>query len=348
MSAFMSETLMIRAAKGQTTERPPIWVMRQAGRYLPEYRELRAKSKSFVDFCLNPEMAAEATLQPMRRFDLDAAIIFADILLIPYAMDCGVHFVKGEGPKMTPLTGADDVAKLDPADMGKRLSAVGESLTRVREALPADKALIGFAGAPWTVATYMAEGAGSKDQWTARVWAWRDPESFDALIDKLAEASIDYLAMQAESGADILKIFDSWASGLPEPLFDRVVIRPAKAIVDGLRARGITQPIIGFPRGAGPLAEKYARETGVDVVAIDQGMPLVWARDHLQNIKPVQGNLDSALLLAGGADMDRSIDEIIETFSGGPHIFNLGHGITPQTPIKHMARLVDRVTGHGR
>lgn len=343
----MTQSLMIQAATGQTTKRPPVWVMRQAGRYLPEYRALREKAPGFLDFCLTPEMAAEATLQPMRRFDLDAAIIFADILLIPYAMDCGVHFVKGEGPKMTPLKTAEDVARLDPANMGARLSQVGESLSKVRAVLPADKALIGFAGAPWTVATYMAEGAGSKDQWTARVWAWREPEIFDDLIARLVEATVDYLAMQAEAGADILKIFDSWASGLPEPMFDRLVIAPAKAIVDGLRARGVDAPIIGFARGAGVLTEKYARESGVDVVALDQGMKLDWARDHIQTIKPVQGNLDSALLLAGGETMDEAVDEIIAAFSGGPHIFNLGHGITPLTPIENMSRLVERVTAHG-
>lgn len=340
----MRDSLFLKAAHGETTARPPVWVMRQAGRYLPEYRELRTKAPSFIDFCLTPEMAAEATLQPMRRFDLDAAIIFADILLIPWAMDRGVHFVKGEGPKMRCITAAE-IAKLDPLRMSERLSAVGESLSRVRSELPADRALIGFAGAPWTVATYMVEGSGSKDQFSARMMAWKEPEAFDALIDALAEASIDYLAMQAEAGADALKIFDSWASGLPAPLFDRVVIRPAKKIVEDLRARGVTQPIIGFPRGAGTQAVRYVRETGVDVVAIDQGVELDWAREHLQSLKPVQGNLDSPLLTAGGPALDAEIDRIIGAFSGGPHIFNLGHGITPATPIENMARLVNRVTG---
>jgi len=321
--------------------------MRQAGRYLPEYRELRAKAESFIDFCLSPEMAAEATMQPLRRFDLDAAIIFADILLIPYAMECGVHFVKGEGPRMTPVASREAVSALDPAGMGARLSAVGESLSRVRAELPRDKALIGFAGAPWTVATYMAEGAGSKDQQAARVWAWREPAVFDDLIARLVEATTDYLAMQAEAGADVLKIFDSWASGLPEPLFRRVVIEPTRAITRGLRERGVDRPIIGFPRGAGPLIPLYASEAGVDAVALDQGTPLAWARDHVQALKPVQGNLDPAALIAGGEALDREIDAIIEAFSGGPHVFNLGHGITPDSPIAHMSQLVERVTGHG-
>lgn len=342
----MTDSLFLKAARGETTARPPIWVMRQAGRYLPEYRELRSKAESFIDFCLTPEMAAEATLQPMRRFDLDAAIIFADILLIPWAMDRGVRFVKGEGPKMQPITG-QEIARLDPAKMGERLSAVGESLSRVRAELPADKALIGFAGAPWTVATYMVEGAGSKDQFSARLMAWKEPEAFDALIGALAEASIDYLAMQAAAGADALKLFDSWASGLPEPLFERVVIQPAKKIVEGLRARGVTQPVIGFPRGAGTQAVRYVKETGVDVVAVDQGVELGWAREHLQRLKPVQGNLDSPLLTAGGPALDAEIDRIMEAFAGAPHIFNLGHGITPMTPVGNMTRLVNRVTGAG-
>jgi len=345
----MSElNLFERAVRGEKTERPPIWVMRQAGRYLPEYRKLREESPDFISFCLNPEAAAEATLQPLRRFDLDAAIIFADILLIPYAMNRGVHFVKGEGPKMTPLTDPKEILDLSPDGLGETPDAVAETLERVREALPRDKAVLGFCGAPWTVATYMIEGEGSKDQFSARRLAWAEPEAFDHLMSVLAQASASYLAKQAEAGASALKIFESWAAGVPESLFDRAVIRPTRMIIETLRKQSVQTPIIGFPRGAGEsLIARYADQTGADAIAIDQGVNLDWARTELQPKKPVQGNLDSALLAAGGPALDQEIDRIVERLSAGPHIFNLGHGITPQTPIDHMAQLVNRVVRGG-
>lgn len=337
---------ILKALRNETQMRPPVWVMRQAGRYLPEYRELRERAPDFVSFCLTPEMAAEATLQPLRRFELSAAILFADILLVPMALGCGLRFEVGEGPKLTPVRDRSAVDALRTGDIAERLAPVAETVARVKEALADDVALIGFAGAPWTVATYMIEGEGSRDQWAARVFAYQDPEAFARLMATLAAATAHYLVMQAEAGAEVLKIFDSWASGLPEALFERAVVEPTAAIVRAVRAAGVEVPIIGFPRGAGVLMERYAKETGVTAVALDQSVPLAWARDRLQSIVPVQGNLDNALLRAGGAAMDAEIDGIVEAFAAGGHIFNLGHGITPDTPIAHMERLVKRVR-HG-
>ncbi len=337
---------ILKALRGEAQTRPPVWVMRQAGRYLPEYRALREQARDFVNFCMTPELAAEATLQPLRRFDLSAAILFADILLVPMAMGCDLRFEAGEGPKLSCIRDRSDVARLRTKGALDVLAPVGETVARVKAQLAPDVALIGFAGAPWTVAAYMIEGEGSRDQMAARVWAWEDRDAFEALLDALVIVTADYLTMQARAGAEVLKLFDSWASGLPEPMFERAVIAPTAAIVRRLRAAGVETPIIGFPRGAGVLAERYAKETGVDCVALDQSVPLAWARDHVQAHRPVQGNLDNALLRAGGAEMDSAIDAIIEAFAGGGHIFNLGHGITPDAPIGHMERLVNRVR-HG-
>jgi uroporphyrinogen decarboxylase len=341
-----TEKPILKALRGERQARPPVWVMRQAGRYLPEYRALREQAPDFVSFCLTPEMAAEATIQPLRRFELSAAILFADILLVPMALGCALRFEVGEGPKLSRVNtpAAVDALKLD--EIPRVLAPVAETVARVKEQLADDVALIGFAGAPWTVATYMVEGQGSRDQWEARVFAYRQPEAFDRLMKILAAATAEYLAMQARAGAEVLKLFDSWASGLPEDMFARAVIEPTAEIVRLVRAAGVTAPIIGFPRGAGALTERYARESGVDAVALDQSQPLQWARDTIQTLKPVQGNLDNALLRAGGPAMDAAIDRIVEAFSGGGHIFNLGHGITPETPIAHMERLVSRVR-HG-
>jgi len=342
MSDPSGQPLLLRVLSGETTPRPPIWFMRQAGRTLPEYRALRETAPDFIAFCLDPERAAEATLQPMRRFPLDAAIVFADILLLPRAMGQDVWFEAGEGPKLGPLPAIDKLRDEVGAAPG-RLSAVGETLSRVRAALESERALIGFAGAPWTVATYMIEG-GSSDRTNARSMAYSEPEKVDALIDVLADATIGYLAMQAKAGAQALKLFESWAENLPEDLFERLVIRPHSKIINGLRALGVTTPIIGFPRGAPGLVEVYADRAGVQAVALDVGVSAEAGR-RIQKTRAIQGALDPLLLRAGGPALERRIDTLIEQWGQGPYIFNLGHGLLPDTPIAHIERAVNRVTG---
>jgi len=334
--------LFLRVLSGEAASPPPIWLMRQAGRYLPEYREVRSKQPDFISFCLNPEAASEVTLQPIRRFGFDAAILFADILLIPFGLGQKTWFVTGEGPKLEPL----DLDALDALDVDrseKVLAPVEETVKRVRDGLGPEIALIGFAGSPWTVATYMIEGGGSKDRQTARVAAWAQADRFDALMDVLAEATARYLVMQARSGAQALKLFDSWADGLPGPLFDRAVIRPTRAIVEKVRAAGVTVPVIGFPRGAGSQLPRYAHEAGVDAVALDQGVDPAWARSVLPEAMPVQGQLDAAVLRAGGAALDGEIDRLLDAWAGRPYVFNLGHGITPDMPIPHVERLIEQL-----
>ncbi len=333
---------LLRVLDGETLTRPPVWFMRQAGRYLPEYRELRAKAPDFISFCLNPEMAAEATLQPMRRFPFGAAIVFADILLIPRALGQEVWFEAGEGPKLGRLPGIE-VLKGEIEASTERLSAVGETLGRVREALEPERALIGFAGAPWTVATYMIEG-GSSDRTGARTFAYEHPEALDALLDVLAEATARYLVMQANAGAQVLKLFESWAEGLPEDLFERIVVQPHIAVVEKVRAAGVTAPIIGFPRGAGALVEGYAAKVPVEGVALDTQAGAALGRE-VQKTRAIQGALDPLLLRAGGKALDTRVDQLIGQWGGGPYIFNLGHGILPDTPIAHVEQVLARVTG---
>lgn len=332
----------LAALAGETVSPPPMWLMRQAGRYLPEYRAVRAEQPDFIAFCLNPEAAAEVTLQPIRRFGFDAAIVFADILLIPYGLGQKVWFEKGEGPKLDPIT-LDGLDQLSIERARDVLQPVSETLRLVKAGLPDSCALIGFAGSPWTVATYMIEGGGSKDRFGARALAWSDPERFDALMDLLADATAGYLIDQAGAGADALKLFDSWADSLPDPLFDRVVIRPTKRIVDTLRAAGISQPVIGFPRGAGPQAVRYAEQTGVTALAVDHGMDTGWASQALPKTLPVQGQLDPAVLRAGGEQLDQEVDRLLSAWGGRPYVFNLGHGIHLETPAENVTRLVDRV-----
>jgi uroporphyrinogen decarboxylase len=334
----------LAALAGETLTPPPVWLMRQAGRYLPEYREVRAKQPDFINFCLNPEAAAEVTLQPIRRYGFDAAIIFADILLIPYGLGQKTWFEKGEGPKLTPLT----QAMQDSLDIGRArevLKPVSETLSRVKAELPDETALIGFCGSPWTVATYMIEGGGSKDRFETRALAWSDPERFDALMDTLVESSALYLADQAAAGADALKLFDSWADGLPDPLFDRVVIEPTRKIVARLRELGVTAPVIGFPRGAGPQAVRYAQKTGVTALALDHGVDTGWAMEAFPKDLPLQGQLDPAVLRAGGAVLDAEVDRLLSTWGGRPYVFNLGHGIHLNTPPENVAQLLRRVRG---
>ena len=334
---------LLRALDGETLPRPPVWFMRQAGRSLPEYRQLRASVGDFISFCHNPEAAAEATLQPMRRFPMDAAIVFADILLVPRALGQDVWFEAGEGPRLAPLPPIEALAEQIEASTG-RLSDIGETLQRVRAALEPERALIGFAGAPWTVATYMIEGKGSERE-AARAFAYAEPEKLDALLDVLVDATARYLVMQARSGAQALKLFESWAEGLSEDVFERIVIGPHRRIVEQVRAAGVDTPFIGFPRGAGALVENYARQVPVQGVALDVQATADMGRRIQSGGQAIQGALDNLLLRKGGSEMDARIDQLLSQWSQGPYIFNLGHGVLPDTPIENIARAVSRVTG---
>jgi uroporphyrinogen decarboxylase len=324
--------------------RTPIWLMRQAGRYLPEYRELRAKAGSFLDLCFNPQFAAEVTLQPVRRFGFDAAILFSDILVIPHALGQRLTFEAGEGPRLSPaIMDRDLLNKLaGEADM-HALAPVFETIKRVRAELSPGVPLLGFCGAPWTVATYMVAGCGTPDQAPARLFAYHDPDGFGTLIDRLTQASIVYLAEQFRAGVDAVQLFDTWAGVLGPDEFDRWCTKPAAKIVAGLRRMTPRARVIGFPRGAGTSLVRYAESVPVDAVGLDWMIDRTFARREIQSRRPVQGNLDPIALLAGGASLDREIDAVLASFSGAPFIFNLGHGILPDTPIAHVERLVARV-----
>ncbi len=341
----MSDASLLAVLEGQVETPPPLWFMRQAGRYLPEYRDVRNTVPSFLDLCLTPKLAAEVTLQPLRRFAIDASIVFSDILIVPFALGQDVRFVEGEGPKLAPISDGEALSRLDQTSALGRLVPVYETVERVVAELPAAVPLIGFCGAPWTVATYMVEGAGSKDQARARELAYREPETFQALIDMLVETSSAYLVGQIEAGCRAVQIFDSWSGSLPADAFSRWCIEPTRAIVSRVKARHPHIPIIAFPRGAGPSSVRYAKETGVDGIGCDTSLPTDWIRDRLQTSLPVQGNLDPVLLCAGGPQLDRGVRSILDTLGRGPFIFNLGHGILPQTPIAHVERLVALVKG---
>jgi uroporphyrinogen decarboxylase len=338
-----SESSLLKVLAGQSPSPPPVWLMRQAGRYLPEYREVRGKVPSFLDLCRTPKLAAEVTLQPLRRFALDAAIVFSDILIVPYALGQKVEFIEGEGPRLEPVADSEAISALERGGADEALVPVYETIERVVAELPKDVPVIGFCGAPWTVATYMVEGAGSKDQAAARLLAYREPATFQRLIDLLVECSADYLARQVQAGARVLQIFDSWAGSLPDDQFDRWCVAPTKNLVERIKAAVPGTPVIGFPRGAGVLAERYAKETGVDAIGCDTSQPLDWLRDRLQPLIPVQGNLDPVLLVAGGAELDKRVEAILASLASGPFIFNLGHGILPDTPIGHVERLIGLV-----
>lgn len=329
---------------GHRQARPPVWIMRQAGRYLPEYRETRAKAGGFLDLCFTPELATEVTLQPLRRFPLDAAILFSDILVIPHALGQKVGFATGEGPLLEELT-ESLLAGMDPETVLDRLGPVLETVGRIRSALAPEKTLIGFCGAPWTVATYMIGGRGSSDQAAARTFALAQPEAFARLMDILVEASSRYLIAQLRAGADVVQIFESWAMNLDSEQFRAYIIAPNARIVAKVRAEIPDAPIIGFPRGAAALVADYAKETGVNALGLDYSMPLDFAARSLPNTLPVQGNLDPLRLVAGGEQMEERAKSIIDAFSDRPHIFNLGHGIVPHTPIAHVERLVQLVKG---
>jgi len=328
---------LLRALAGEVLARPPWWLMRQAGRYLPEYREVRAKAGDFVSLCLNPELASEVTLQPVRRFGMDAAILFSDILLVPWAFGQKLGF-HGDGPVLEAIGAVEDLTGLNAAGIVDRLSPVFETVRRVKAALPTQTALIGFAGAPWTVATYMVEGGTSRDFQKVRAWSYRDPEGFAALINLLAEATEAFLAVQIEAGVDVVQMFDSWAGVLSESGFRRWVLEPTSRIVSGLKHRFPQCRIIGFPRGAGLNYERYAAETGVDAVGLDTTVPLGFA-GKLQSLVVVQGNLDPMALVVGGKPLTEAVAKLRDALAGGPYVFNLGHGILPTTPPEHVAEL---------
>src|SRR5579871_695235 len=328
---------------GRRQSVPPIWMMRQAGRYLPEYRAVREKAGSFLDLCFNPDYAAEVTLQPIRRFGFDAAILFSDILVVPHSLGRKVWFVEGEGPRLEPLRDVASIKALPFEVDDATLAPVYATVRAVKAALPSHVALIGFCGAPWTVATYMVAGQGTADQAPARMMAYRHPEAFAKIIDAIVDNSIRYLLGQLDAGADVLQIFDTWAGVLPPREFQSWSVEPTRRIVEGVRKQVPSAKIIGFPRGAGALLPGYVRTTGVDAVSIDWTAAPSLIREDVQNHVAVQGNLDPLVLIAGGAALDRAIDDVLANFAGGRFIFNLGHGIQPETPIAHVEQMVKRV-----
>jgi uroporphyrinogen decarboxylase len=334
---------LLTALSGQTNPIPPVWMMRQAGRYLPEYRAVRAKVPNFLDLCFTPELAAEVTLQPIRRFAFDAAILFSDILVVPHALGQTVTFSAGEGPLLSPTMGPKEISLLGTQIDSTALAPVFDTIGLVRSRLPAGVALLGFCGAPWTVATYMVAGRGTTDQAPARLLAYRDPQAFAALIDILVEASIEYLVAQFVVGVDAVQIFDTWAGVLAGKEFDRWCIAPTRRIVTEVRKRIPDAKIIGFPRGAGTSLARYVDEIAVDAVGLDWMIDRAYAREHIQSRRPVQGNLDPLALVAGGAALDREVEAVLEAFASKPFIFNLGHGILPETPIAHVEQMLARV-----
>ncbi len=337
------QSKLLAALSGQTNLIPPIWMMRQAGRYLPEYRAVRAKVPSFLDLCFTPELAADVTLQPIRRFGFDAAILFSDILVVPHALGQTVRFTAGEGPVLTPALGPKEISELGRKIDARTLAPVFTTIELVRSKLPSDVALLGFCGAPWTVATYMVAGHGTPDQAPARLLAYRDPQAFGALIDILVEASSDYLARQLDAGVDAVQIFDTWAGVLAGAEFDRWCIDPVRRIVANLRKHRPDAKIIGFPRGAGTSLPRYVEQVEVDAVGLDWMIDRTFARDEIQSRRAVQGNVDPLVLLAGGTALDRAVDDVLAAFAARPFIFNLGHGILPETPIAHVEQMLARV-----
>ncbi|WP_234853131.1 uroporphyrinogen decarboxylase [Paracoccus everestensis] len=336
--------LLLRALAGESLPTPPIWMMRQAGRYLPEYRATRAQAGDFLSLCYNPDLAAEVTLQPIRRFGFDAAILFADILLIPQALGADVWFVTGEGPRLSTITSAGDLARLKPADqIHDRLAPVYETLRILARELPRDTALIGFAGAPWTVATYMIAGRGTPDQGPAHALKDMDRATFTALIDRITEATILYLSAQIEAGAEVVKLFDSWAGSLRGADFDDFAVAPVQRIIAALKERHPGTPILAFPREAGERYIGFARATGADCVALDNSVDAEWAARHIQPDGCVQGNLDPRHMVTGGPALVAEAQRITRTLRGGPHIFNLGHGITPDANPDNVSAMIEAV-----
>jgi len=337
---------IVDVLNGKTVSPPPLWLMRQAGRYLPEYRATRAAAGSFLDLCYSPELATEVTLQPIRRYGFDAAILFSDILVIPDALHRNVRFEEGHGPRLDPID-VDGILALKEDGVRDHLRPVIETVGRIRQSLPEETALLGFCGAPWTVATYMIAGHGTPDQAPARLFAYREPEAFKRLLDVLADLSADYLVAQIDAGADAVQIFDSWAGVLGEKEFADYAVRPVRRIVDSVKARRPAARIIAFAKGAGLQLKSYRQETRADAIGLDWSVPLPFAVE-LQKDGPVQGNLDPMRVVAGGKALDEGVDAILQALGNGPLIFNLGHGITPQADPEHVTRLVARVRGESR
>ena len=336
---------LLQVLDGQRIEPPPVWMMRQAGRYLPEYRQLREQAGSFLKLCFTPEFAAEVTLQPIRRFHFDGAILFSDILVIPHALGQTVRFEAGEGPRLDPLTSEQAIDRLPLAVDQAILAPIYQTIKTVKPQLDAKTALLGFCGAPWTVATYMIAGQGTSDQAPARLFAYEKPKAFARLIDRLVENSIVYLTKQFEAGVDAVQLFDTWAGVLPPEEFTRWCIEPAARIVDGLRRHRPGARVIGFPRGAGAMLADYVKTVPVNAVSVDWMADRAFVRERIQSRVAVQGNLDPLALLAGGDALDRAVDSILQDFRDGPFIFNLGHGILPSTPIAHVERMLAWVRG---
>lgn len=339
------EKPLLCALAGQRISPPPFWLMRQAGRYLPEYRKVRAEAGSFLDLCLTPEAAAEVTLQPVRRFAMDGAILFSDILMVPYGLGQKVAFEEGRGPVLERIASADDLDRLDQGGFHQRVAPVYETVRRVARSLPDGVTLIGFAGAPWTVASYMLEGGSTREFAVTKRWAYGDPASFARLIDVLVDVTASYLIRQVEAGAEAVQLFDSWAGVLAEPSLRRWCLEPSKRIVTAVKSAAPHVPVIVFPRGVGLLYEAYATECDTDALSLDTTIPTGWAAARLQPKMTVQGNLDPVVLLTGGAALEEETRRILEALSGGPFVFNLGHGIVPATPPENVARLAELVRG---
>ncbi len=339
MTNQISNKKIVRALHGETLPCPPFWLMRQAGRYLPEYRQVRETAGDFLTLCYTPKFAVEVTVQPVRRYGMDAAILFSDILVVPDALGQKVEFRAGEGPVLEPVRDAKDLDRLVLGRLEAHLAPVYEAVSMLGETLAETTALIGFAGSPWTVATYMVEGRGGTGFENALRWAGQEGTGFKRLIDLLIEATSLHLLAQIGAGADVIQLFDTWAGLLDDHGFQRWVIEPTRRIVERIKAVHATVPIIGFPRGCGERYIAYVEETGVDGIGLDSGVSLAWARDTLQPICTVQGNLDNQILVAGGEALDRAARGILEALSGGPFIFNLGHGVVPETPPENVGRL---------
>lgn len=340
----------LAAARGEALAHPPIWLMRQAGRYLPEYRAVRAQAGSFLDLCYNSPLAAEVTLQPIRRYDFDAAILFADILLVPHALGQEVSFTEGEGPRLDPVKNLEDLKRFQDRNIHESLAPVYETIRQVRAGLSPDKTLIGFAGAPWTVATYMIGGGAQRDPSALRSVWYGDPAFAEALTALLVEATADYLLAQIAAGAEAVQLFDTWAGGLPERVLKAACLGPADAIARRVKAKHPDVPVILFPKGVGPAAKAFAALDHCDVIGIDHSHPWGHARQSLSPHATVQGGLDPMLVVAGGQQMEEEARRLVEAFRGAPYIFNLGHGLTPDTPPENVARLVEvvRASGQGR
>ncbi|MFQ5565468.1 MAG: uroporphyrinogen decarboxylase [Paracoccaceae bacterium] len=343
---------LLRVLGGEALEVPPVWLMRQAGRYLPEYRAVRARAGSFLELCYTPELAEEVTLQPIRRFGFDAAILFADILLVPHALGQDLRFVEGEGPRLDPMVGIAELRRLKPVgEIDEMLAPVYQTVARLARSLPDETALIGFAGAPWTVASYMVAGRGTLDQGPARALMYRDPAGFGRLTELISAATVHYLDRQIAAGAEAVMLFDSWAGSLAPEMFRRFVTAPTGRIVGELQARHPRVPVIGFPRGAGAMYPEFAAATGVAAVALDSSVPLDWARAAMAPESPgrsgvaLQGNLDPMLMVTGGATLTETARGIVRAMRGAPHVFNLGHGITPDADPAHVDQLLRAIRG---